>query len=266
MLSRVPPRAPQDIDPSLPTHVLYGFFGVDETTFEVGKGDTPFAEDDLKQLRALKTANPDLKIQASIGGGGFTLDDPTTTHIFPLLMRSANGTAGASFTSSLISFARDNGLDGIDIDYEWPETPEEGELFTNLVRVVWDAFHTEARESGKPRLELSVVVTSNNKRRNYPLTELTKHIDFGMLMTYEFRGAWAGFTEGHSPVVDCDSAQNAGLSVSKAIDFMIKAGADPTKLLLGVASYGRTYTLATPQKNAPNNSPAISDAPGGPCT
>lgn len=66
-------------------------------------------------------------------------------------------------------------------------------------------------------------------------------MDFGLLMTYEFRGAWSGFTEGHSPVVDCDNIERDGLTVSKALEYMLRNGADPEKLLLGVASYGRTY-------------------------
>lgn len=48
-------------------------------------------------------------------------------------------------------------------------------------------------------------------------------------------------------------------SQNSTIDFYLKAGADPDKLVLGIPTYGRSYTLFNPDSNEIG---APADGPG----
>lgn len=84
----------------------------------------------LRQVVALKSRWPNLKVTVAIGGWTYSTDDPLSTTFSKMLSTQANR---ARFITSVQDHIRSYGLDGIDIDFEYPAAmerggPEEGSL------------------------------------------------------------------------------------------------------------------------------------------
>lgn len=68
-------------------------------------------------------------------------------------------------------------------------------------------------------------------------------IDWVNIMSYDMHGAWSGETRVHSHTVmhDCFSP-SAGLDIHHAVEYY-KARVPAAKLVLGLATYGKTFEL-----------------------
>ena len=78
--------------------------------------------------------------------------------------------------------------------------------------------------------------------KSYQVAEISKHLDFLNIMSYDLHGSWQPKTAHHSDMHQSRSEWE--FSVYNTIDYWIEKGADPDKLVVGLASYGRTWTLS----------------------
>ncbi|KAG9087782.1 hypothetical protein FRC06_002369, partial [Ceratobasidium sp. 370] len=138
---------PQNIDASKLTHVLYGFADCDATTGQKHY-DTDSWNDvgnnlygNFKQLYLLKQKNRSLKVLLSIGGWTYS----QAGH-FNFI---TNASARATFISSAIQILEDNGLDGIDIDYEYPAAGAQAQGFVSLLSELRTALNSHAAKKGE---------------------------------------------------------------------------------------------------------------------
>ncbi|KAJ3329239.1 hypothetical protein HDU76_008317, partial [Blyttiomyces sp. JEL0837] len=112
---------PANMNPNLVTHMIYHALGADQNGTV-----TLYEWNDLaliQEMVALKSKNPSLKVMASVGGwtfsiGGSSAYKETTFYAFPMLASSA--VTRTAFANSLLKFCKDNALDGIDLDWEYP--------------------------------------------------------------------------------------------------------------------------------------------------
>ena len=81
--------------------------------------------DNLRDLVALKRINPNLRIHLSVGGWTLSYQFKPMA-IWP--------DSRLSFITSTVDFLRAYELDGIDVDWEYPEEPEK-EMYTALITV-----------------------------------------------------------------------------------------------------------------------------------
>lgn len=129
---------PKSLDPSLYTHVFYAFAKITPQFQVVG---TEWNDDTLIQ----EIPNGPVKI-ISIGGWSFSRDDGVfagtgSSQIFPAIASSAQNRA--TFIASAIQFAKDRGMGGIDLDWEYPnyenKNPRERTDFTALLKDMYPA-------------------------------------------------------------------------------------------------------------------------------
>ncbi|XP_069102179.1 acidic mammalian chitinase-like [Argopecten irradians] len=76
---------------------------------------------------------------------------------------------------------------------------------------------------------------------------LRKSLDFIILMTYDFHGPWDSTTGHNSPLYprQNENTFQKTLNQDAAVRYWLSKGTPPHKLVLGMALYGRSFTLAS---------------------
>lgn len=137
----------------------------------------------FKQLNLLKQQNRNLKVLLSIGGWTFS-------NVSKLFDAPASTDEGRKkFAESSVQILKDYGLDGIDIDWEYPSNPGQGEYLILLLQEIRDALEAYADELAKgdcderPHFELTIASSaSKDIYENYHLDRLAPVVDFINLM------------------------------------------------------------------------------------
>ncbi|KAL3875560.1 hypothetical protein ACJMK2_033501 [Sinanodonta woodiana] len=238
---------PENVDPNLCTHLIYAFAtltGNQLKAYEWNDESTPWMKGMFDRFHSLKSQNPALKTLLAVGG--WNLASAPFTHM------AATDASRREFASTAVQFLRKNKFDGLDLDWEYPANrgspPEDKQKFTQLVQTVHDAFVNEAQSTGGERLLLSAAVGAGKDKIDtaYEIPEISRHLDFINLMTYDLHGSWDDHTGHQSPlyVRSGEAGNDTYLNVHWAAQYWVQRGAPKEKLNIGVSLYGRTFRLS----------------------
>lgn len=233
---------PEHLDPHLCTHIIYAFYGLKDSKL------TPTEDIDIsdngdkapfKRIIALKELNPNLKVLLAVGG--WMMGQA------PFRQLTENAYRQSMFTFEVIEFLRKKHFDGLDLCWEFPRGQEDKEKFVGLVKELRESFEGEAKASGSPRLTLTAAVPASFEAINagYDVPAINKYLDFMNVMTYDFHGDWEKLVGHNSPLYPLNSAlpHQKKLTVDYSVSEWIKMGASKENLVVGLPTYGRTYTL-----------------------
>ncbi|XP_039153417.1 mucin-5AC isoform X6 [Drosophila simulans] len=238
---------PQNINPYLCTHLVYAFGG-----FTKDNQMKPFDKyQDIEQggyakFTGLKTYNKQLKTMIAIGGW-----NEASSRFSPLV---ASNERRQQFIKNILKFLRQNHFDGIDLDWEYPAHREGGKSrdrdnYAQFVQELRAEFEREAEKTGRTRLLLTMAVPAGIEYidKGYDVPKLNKYLDWFNVLTYDFHSSHEPSVNHHAPLysLEEDSEYNydAELNIDYSIKYYLKAGADRDKLVLGIPTYGRSYTL-----------------------
>ncbi|XP_034671408.1 serine-rich adhesin for platelets isoform X1 [Drosophila subobscura] len=238
---------PQNINPYLCTHLVYAFGG-----FTKDNQMKPFDKyQDIEQggyakFTGLKTYNKQLKTMIAIGGW-----NEASSRFSPLV---ASNERRQQFIKNILKFLRQNHFDGIDLDWEYPAHREGGKSrdrdnYAQFVQELRAEFEREAQKTGRTRLLLTMAVPAGIEYidKGYDVPKLNKYLDWFNVLTYDFHSSHEPSVNHHAPLysLEEDSEYNydAELNIDYSIKYYLKAGADRDKLVLGIPTYGRSYTL-----------------------
>ncbi len=233
------------IDISGITHINYAFANIrdGEVVFDTTKIDGVLPNfGDIDELNSLKTNKPGLKVLVSVGGwtwsGGFS--DAALTE-----------ESRAKFAKSCAAFVKEYKLDGIDLDWEYPNQPGAGNIhrpedvqnFTLMLKAVREELDLLAENEGKGNRYLLAIATGADEAyvQNTELGELHKYIDFLNIMTYDFYNGWHNVNGHHSNYLPSAQPEMDKNSVVNAVEMHVKAGFPVEKINLGIPFYGRIW-------------------------
>ena len=161
-----------------------------------------------------------------------------------------------SFIKNSMTYARDNGFDGIDLDWEYPgyckssDDCSEGtdvSRFQVLLKRFRNAIEAEdVNTTDKFLLSAAVGIskmkihgdTSTNSSATYNPQQLTNNLDFVNLMSYDMHGSWESETGHHALLhaLSFDNRTEGTTNIEWILENLIDLGADPSKLNLGEIS------------------------------
>lgn len=151
------------------------------------------------------------------------------------------------FVYEAIEFLRDYKFNGLDVDWEYPRGADDRAAYVNLLKELRLAFEGEAKSSGQPRLLLTAAVPASFEAiaAGYDVPEISKYLDFINVMTYDFHGQWERQVGHNSPLFPLESttSHQKKLTVDFSSREWVKQGAPKEKLMIGMPTYGRSFTL-----------------------
>jgi len=251
------------IDGNIFTHINFAFGSV-SPAFAAQSTEANDLTEGYAQITSLKTRFPHLKVMISFGGWGFN-SAPATQSIFGDMASTAANRA--VFIQSAIAWARLYNFDGVDIDWEYPGYTDQGGRaadkpnFSLLLQDFRAAIEAEAASSGRDKLLLTIACpTGAQPLAGYELDKIHPSLDWFNLMAYDIHAGYEPTTGFHTALYASDDN-----SIDGAIAMYKAAGVPASKIVMGLATYGRSWILANPASNGPNAAGAGS-GPGGPCT
>jgi chitinase len=166
------------------------------------------------------------------------------------------------YVTSVIAVIKDNDYDGIDLDWEYPDTQAEVEGFERLVR----RFRMEIDEiaiARKSPMLLTMAASSNAGTLKWLRTDLLlETMDWINVMTYDYSGAWTNFAGHHSPLFPSSKQPGAPRSTSLTMKYLLEErGIPANRLAVGIPLYGRGF--AVPEPYASTKDAPKTRVPGG---
>jgi chitinase len=158
--------------------------------------------------------------------------------------------------TSCVSFMKQWGFDGIDIDWEYPvggglpenkTRPEDKHNYTLLLQALRGALDSEEAASGK-KYDLSIAAPAGpGIMANIELDKAASALSWINLMAYDFHGGWDQATNFNAALhasskdPSVDPEIKAKFNVAAAVDGYLAAGVPADKLVLGTPAYGRGF-------------------------
>ncbi|KAH6899223.1 chitinase [Coprinopsis sp. MPI-PUGE-AT-0042] len=238
---------PQYIPANDLTHILYSFAKIDPSSGTVAltdewadkdihypgdSWDTPAEETHLfgnfKVLYQLKKKHRHLKTLMSIGGWSHS------AQIHPVVVDSEKR---AEFVRTAVSLLDDYGLDGLDVDYEYPENPEQAQGYVDLLKELRHALDQREEEYGDGcKLLLTIAAPCGpNNYKTLLVREMDQYLDFWNLMAYDYTGTWDSVANHQAEMF------GSPLNTHQALEYYSSSGVASDKLILGIPLYGLSF-------------------------
>ncbi|PVI08686.1 glycoside hydrolase family 18 protein [Periconia macrospinosa] len=253
--------------PSEYTHIHFAFANVTRGTYkpEITDESTKLEFEDFKKMKNVK------KI-ISFGGWAFSTEPGT----FNILREAAQPANRETFKNNLISFMNEHNLDGIDLDWEYPGAPDIPTIPSddpvngmNYYRLL-----SSLKSSVGPDKSVSFAAPASYwYLKAFPIKDMAKALDYIIYMTYDLHGQWDydnKWTSPGCPTGNCLRSHVNETETKEALSMITKAGADSGKVVVGVASYGRSFKMEQSGCDSEDckftGSPRVSNAYKGRCT
>lgn len=162
-----------------------------------------------------------------------------------------------AFITSLASFMQTHSFLGVDLDWEFPGQPSNGggpADTANLVSLV-----REMRAAYNTTYGISLTLpTDASYLAKYNLTALQPSLDFFGLMAYDISA--------YSAATPYIAAHSDIRIINATLANLLSLNVPASKINLGLAAYGRGYTMTSPPTCAYLGCPALNASLPGPCT
>ncbi|OAA63574.1 Glycoside hydrolase, subgroup, catalytic core [Niveomyces insectorum RCEF 264] len=257
---------PSQVDVSAYTHLHYAFADMAADYTSVSVGDT-LGQYEFETFKRMT----DVKRVVTFGGWAFSTD-ASTYNIFRQGVTAANR---LTMARTMANFVIANGLDGIDIDWEYPGAPDipgippgnadDGTNYLDFLIVLKNLL---------PGKTVSIAAPASFwYLKGFPIREIGEVVDYVVFMTYDLHGQFDygnQYAQDGCPTGNCLRSDVNLTETLNALSMVTKAGLPSNKVVVGITSYGRSFHMAVEGCYTAEcqftGSAAVSDAAAGPCT
>ena len=198
----------------------------------------------LRALVALKEQHPRFKVMVSVGGWHWSNQFSNVAD---------NAATRAQFVASSLALLRKYGLDGVDIDWEYPgqigvactagqvcDRPADKRNFITLSRELRSALDAAGKQDRKHYHITIAAGGSASYSDGGWLKELSQSLDWINIMSYDYHMPWEHLSAHHSALQgDLSDPENGkGMYAAATVERYLAQGVAPDKLVLGVPFYG----------------------------
>lgn len=222
------------------SHIYFAFGTIDPDTFEV----LPASANDEQlytELASLQGRDLGQEMWLSIGGWTFSdAGEPTATTFSDLA--AADITYQNVFFASLTLFMTTWGFTGVDIDWEYPAADDRNgrtedydnyPIFLKNLKASLDTY----------KFGLSITLpTSYWYLQHFDLVSIEPHVDWLNYMAYDLHGTWDIGSEWTGAYLN---AHTNLTEITTSLDLLWRNNITSTKVNLGLAFYGRSFTVAS---------------------
>ncbi len=207
----------------------------------------------------------------SFGGWDFSTQ-PATYNIFRDGVTNANS---MKMATNIANFIKENNLDGVDIDWEYPGAPDipnippgnkdDGENYVTFLYIL---------KSLLPGKTVSIAAPASYwYLKQFPIQVISQVVDYIVYMTCDLHGQWDAnhrFVQYGCDLGNCLRSQINLTETHQSLAMITKAGVPGQKIVVGVTSYGRSFNMAQERCWGPSclytGDSVHSDATKGKCT
>ena len=233
------------IDAQKLTHINYAFVDMKDSLAWLHREETDTIN--FRNLNALKAKNPDLKILISIGGWTWskTFSDAILTD-----------TLRRDFAYSASQIVKAYDLDGVDIDWEYPGLrgdnnsfrPEDKQNYTLMFEAIRKSLDSVQAFTGKKYLVSTAVGGFSDFISHTEMDKVQKYLDFVNIMSYDFKTEADTLTGHHTNLYSATHKADEQSGDRSVREFMA-AGVPASKIVLGIAFYGRGFKVETDENH-----------------
>ncbi len=224
-------RQPQKINFGFYTHLCHAFVVADED------GKIRPSKTCPSRLLVHDAHKAGVKVLLSLGGWGWDKQ-------FTAIVSKAE--AEDRYVASVMAIVNEYDYDGIDLDWEYPDTKEKVVGFDRLSR----RFRTEldALEQKKSRHLFQTMAASANPSTLKWLSNklLLETMDWINVMTYDFTGDWSAFAGHHSPLFASSKQPGPAHSTELTMKYLVDRGMPTNRLAVGLPLYGKGFAVSEP--------------------
>ena len=224
------------------TQINYAFAQIDPDTLTIALENEAHDNKNLAALRKLRQQNDHLKLLISVGGWSDSryFSDAAST-----------AARREKFAASCVDFVVEHGLDGVDLDWEYPVSggapgmvhrPADKQNLTKLLQELRAQLDRQGRRDGKD-YSLTIAGAAGswylNQIEAVKAADIVDHI---FLMGYDFHGTWDRYADFNAPLYAPSGASPQGKSgVANSVQAYLDKGIPAEKIVLGMPLYGYAY-------------------------
>jgi chitinase len=219
------------------THLIYCFGHLKGNRYYLDNATDTLL---IKKMVAKKKQNPQLTVLLSLGGWGGC---KTCSDVFGSVQGRHDFVQSVNETLAFFK------ADGIDLDWEYPTVegyPEH--RFSPNDKAAFTALLSELRETLGTRKTITFAAGGFQKYLDEAVDwkAVVAKVDYINLMTYDLVSGYATVTGHHTALYSTPQQHE---STDNCVQYLLKKGIDPGKLIIGAAFYGRTWEGVLPENN-----------------
>jgi chitinase len=224
---------PRDLNFKLYTHLCHAFVTAD------GEGNVEKRSRNVPSRALADLAHKaGVKILISLGGWGF--DEQFASIV-------SKPEAEDRYVKAILAMVDEADYDGIDLDWEYPDTKAEVVGFERLARRFREGIDAIGARKGRPMFQTMAASANPGTVKWLDKDFLLATMDWINVMTYDYAGDWSSYAGHNAPLFASSKPGKGGLSTEATMKYLLEVRKIPADhLAVGIPLYGRGFAVGEP--------------------